>query len=295
MLHRAASTLIMLAPCSAAMAQDSMGAMSHGNGAVMYHAPQWSPDGQWIVVSANVGGDTEIFLVRPDGSARRQLTTNTVADELARWSEDGRRIRFQSDRTGKTASFTMNVDGTDVRPASRDSVISRSPDGAILLFETVRDGRGRLYTMSAARTDAREIRTARHAEQGSFSPDGRTIVFEQRDSMHEGIRESEIIVARPDGSDPRVVSKGTDPQWSRDGKLILFKIWDSATQHLWISIVAPDGSGFRRLAPGVHPSWSPDNSQIAFMSDRKDGGADIWIINRDGKHARCITCKAPFR
>jgi hypothetical protein len=31
------------------------------------------------------------------------------------------------------------------------------------------------------------------------------------------------------------------------------------------------------------------------MQDRLDGGADIWIMNRDGSDAHCVTCKAPFR
>jgi len=42
-------------------------------------------------------------------------------------------------------------------------------------------------------------------------------------------------------------------------------------------------------------SWSPNNRQIAFMQDPPDGGADIWIMNRDGSDARCVTSKAQFQ
>ena len=84
----------------------------------------------------------------------------------------------------------------------------------------------------------------------------------------------------------RVVASGTDPKWSRDGRLILFKTWDDASQQLWISTVTAEGTNLRKLAPGVHPSWSPDNTQIAFMRDRADGGADIWLIGLDGKGTR---------
>jgi Tol biopolymer transport system component len=269
-------------------------AMTHGGG-VMYHAPQWSPDGQWIVASTNRDGDTEVVLIRPDGSGLRQLTRNTVPDDMARWSRDGRRVLFQSDRSGSTAQYSMNPDGSDVRPEPLDSVSSRSPDGKTLLFEAVREGRGRLYLMTSARTNAREIATARHAEQGSFSPDGEWIVLEQRNAMHEDIARSEIVVARPDGSQPRVIATGTDPSWSPDGRLILFKTWDEPTNSLWISTVSPSGAGFRRLARGVHPNWSPDGARIAYMSDRDDGGADVWIMNRDGSAARCLTCGPPFR
>ena len=149
--------------------------------------------------------------------------------------------------------------------------------------------------MSSSRTNVREIAVAGHAEQGSFSPDGRSIVYEQRAAMHDDIPKSHIVVARADGSEPKVVASGTDPSWSRDGQLILFKTLDEATQQLWISTVSPTGEGLRRLTPGVHPTWSPDGSRIAYMRDRDDGGTDIWIMNRNGGAGRCLTCLAPFR
>ena len=285
----------ILASISIASAQHPPGGMTHAPGTIMYHAPTWSPDGSWILASANRDGDTEIYLVRADGGELRQLTRNTVADDIARWSDDGRRVVFESARGGTTETYSMNSDGSDVRPAARDSVISRSADGRTLLFESVRDGRGRLFIMSTDRTNVREVATARHAEQGSFSPDGRRIVFEQRDAMHEEIRASQIVVASPDGREPRVVANGTDPSWSRDGRSILFKTWDEGSRTLWIATVSPVGSEFRRLAPGVHPHWSPDGARIAFMRDRDDGGADIWVMARDGADARCLTCRAPFR
>jgi Tol biopolymer transport system component len=269
--------------------------MSHVGGGIMYHAPQWSPDGLWLLVSANLDGDTEIYLIRADGSARRQLTRNTVPDDIARWSTDGRRVLFESARSGARAQYSMNLDGSDVRPEPPDSVVSRSPDGTTLLFESVRGGRGHLFLMTSSRTNVREISTAGHAEQGSFSPNGRSIVFEQRAEMHRDISKSNIVVADPDGSGANVIASGTDPSWSRDGQSILFKTWDERTQTLWISTVSPTGTGMRRLAQGVHPNWSPDGSRIAYMHDRDDGGSDIWIMDRDGSKAACLTCKPPFR
>jgi Tol biopolymer transport system component len=269
--------------------------MTHPGGAVMYHAPQWSRDGRWLLVTANRDGDSEVYLVRADGGELRQLTHNSASDDIARWSPDGSRILFESDRSGAQAQYSMRLDGTDVRPEPIDSVVSRSPDGKTLLFESVREERGQLFLMTEARTNVRRIATARHAEQGSFSPDGSRIVFEQRSAMHDDIPHSQIVVAHPDGSEAHVAATGTDPSWSPDGGLILFKTPDDATHQLWISTVSADGTGLRRLAPGVHPDWSPDGTRIVYMRDRRDGGADIWIMNRDGGNGRCLTCTAPFR
>src|SRR5687767_13840310 len=66
---------------------------------VMYHFPQWSPDGQWILVSADVGGDSDLYLLSPrPGVPPKRLTDNTAADDHGRWIENGRRILFASDR-----------------------------------------------------------------------------------------------------------------------------------------------------------------------------------------------------
>ena len=270
----------------------ALGSMHASPGMVMYHAPQWSPDGQWILVSANRERDMEIYLIRADGGAIRQLTHNE-SDDLARWSDDGQRILIESTQAGVAKWTSMKPDGSDVRPFTPDSVISRSPDGHTLLFESVRDGRGRLFLMTSARTNPREIATARHAEQGSFSPDGKLIVFEQRNTMHDDVPHSQIVVARPDGSDSKFVAVGTDPSWSKDGSLILFKAPDDKTNTLWVSTVAPNGNGQRRLAPGVHMQYSPDGRRIVFMRDSADGNAHVWIMNADGTGATCVSCRLP--
>jgi Tol biopolymer transport system component len=266
--------------------------MHSGAGMVMYHAPQWSPDGQWILVAANRERDMEIYLIRADGSAIRQLTHNE-SDDLARWSDDGQRVLVESSHAGRSKWVSMKPDGSDVRPFTPDSVVSRSPDGTTLLFESVRDGRGRLFLMTSARTNAREIATARHAEQGSFSPDGKSIVFEQRNAMHDDVPHSQIVVSRPDGSESKVVAVGTDPSWSKDGSVILFKAPDDKTNKLWVSTVSPNGGGEKRLAPGVHMQWSPDGRRIVFMRDGEDGSAHVWVMNADGTGAACISCRLP--
>ncbi|MSQ03202.1 MAG: tolB protein precursor protein [Myxococcales bacterium] len=47
--------------------------------------PAWSPDGAWLVFSSTRSGDRDLWLVRPDGTDLRQLTTREGADWLPRW------------------------------------------------------------------------------------------------------------------------------------------------------------------------------------------------------------------
>jgi Tol biopolymer transport system component len=183
----------LLLGANPAAAQKPNSGTSHMGGGIMYHAPHWSPDGRFLLVSANLDDDAEIYRIRADGTALRQLKRNMVSDDMARWSADGQRMLFESERSGAAAQYSMNLEGGDVRPERPDSVVSRSPDGATLLFESVRGGHGRLFLMTSSRTNAREIPTAGHAEQGRFSPDGRWIVFEQRAEMHRDIPKSHIV------------------------------------------------------------------------------------------------------
>ena len=281
--------LLVVTWASAAAAQHA-----HG-GSVMYHAPRWSPDGQWILASANIDGDSEVYLIRADGRELKQLTRNSYPDDGPRWSHDARRIVFMSMRPDGHAQLSMAIDGSGVRTEPRDSVTSRSPDGRTLLVESMRNGRGQLYAVNADRTGARLVSRDRHAEQGAFSPDGRLIAYEERDAAHEEIERSQIIVVSADGTEPRVIATGTDPSWSPDGQSILFKAFDETSRQLWVATVNPTGGALQRLALGVHPEWSPDGRRIVSMRDRADGGADIWIMNRDGSGARCLTCEKPFR
>ena len=61
-VHIAVATRVVTAQAQSAM--PGMGGTHAAPGMVMYHAPQWSPDGHWILVSANRERDMEIYLIR---------------------------------------------------------------------------------------------------------------------------------------------------------------------------------------------------------------------------------------
>ncbi|MBT7428926.1 MAG: hypothetical protein HN783_03850, partial [Ilumatobacter sp.] len=54
----------------------------------------WSPDGEWIVYTKDVGGTTRnptthLWAISVDGTQRRQLTSGEFSDRLPNWSPDG--------------------------------------------------------------------------------------------------------------------------------------------------------------------------------------------------------------
>lgn len=68
--------------------------------------PSWSPNGKWLAFVSNEGLDSkqrqnsDIWVMAPDGSLVRQLTTNGSQDDGPAWSADGQFIYFRSNRGG---------------------------------------------------------------------------------------------------------------------------------------------------------------------------------------------------
>jgi TolB protein len=90
--------------------------------------PVWSPRGDRIAFAGFETGDFEIYTIRPDGSALRQLTHTHGSDAHPVWSPDGQWLAFCSSRAGFKDEhlysreiqpygdiFVMRADGTDLR------------------------------------------------------------------------------------------------------------------------------------------------------------------------------------
>lgn len=98
--------------------------------------PRWSPDGRWIaywVRSDN--GSNQIFVMRPDGSARRQLTFGNSPALHPAWSPDGSQIVFAGNRDLWVVPI---AGGTPERLTNDPAFVAHapvwSPDGSTVAF-----------------------------------------------------------------------------------------------------------------------------------------------------------------
>jgi len=60
--------------------------------------PSYSPKGDWVAIQSYQGGTFHIWLMHPDGTGMRQLTTGHGDDREPMFSPDGKTVAFSSDR-----------------------------------------------------------------------------------------------------------------------------------------------------------------------------------------------------
>jgi len=124
------------------------------------------------------------------------------------------------------------------------------------------------------RYPVRQISKEMHQEGfPCWSPDGKTLVFEDVEPEHYGL----FKVAAEGGSPVRFTSFiGEHPKWSPDGQYIVF----DADFGNSIKLISSHGGRPVRIVPesfhvskGGNPIWSPDGSRIALKADYV-----VWIL-----------------
>jgi Tol biopolymer transport system component len=119
-------------------------------------SPAWSLDGSRIAFESTRDGNSEIYVMRADGSGITRLTHRMANDYDPAWSPDGSKIAFDSKPPGCCGNFDiylMNADGSAVTRLTRDphddSGPAWSPDGSRIVFDSDRSGKTEIYLMNS--------------------------------------------------------------------------------------------------------------------------------------------------
>ena len=237
-------------------------------------------------------GKDQIFVMKPDGSDHRALTTKDSLDPV--WSPDGTKLAFLDH---EQRLLVMNADGSGKRVVSEehpfpaeDDIASWSPDGKQLVFGAKLDtGADHLFVVNADGTGKRSLGV--RGDGPDWSPDGKRIAFVDGEGL--------IAVIGPNGRGLRRLTDfgctSDPPRWSPDGKKIaIIASVDCGLTASPIAVMNPDGSGMRTFtqAKGYYgsPSWSPNGRQIVYSRGAEFAAlGDLYIADADGSHVRRLT------
>jgi dipeptidyl aminopeptidase/acylaminoacyl peptidase len=237
--------------------------------------PQLSPDGDWVLytlTSADAAADrrdSDVWVVKFDGTERRRLTGSAENENAPRWSPDGRYISFLSSRSGGKAKGTqvwvMERAGGEAWQltglSGRIQDYSWSPDATRLLL---------VYRDEPVEESGRSARPI-VVDQYQFKRDGQGYLTgnaRSRIYVYDiAARKAEALTADGDYDE-------SNPEWSPDGRQVAFVSNHDPnrdrTRNADVFVVdAKPGSKSRQLTTwagndGGSLAWSPDGTLIAF-------------------------------
>ena len=180
-----------------------------------------------------------------------------------------------------------------------------SADGEWVYFASTRLGQGKI-NIWRMRTHGRggltkitDSPSSRYDSDPALSPDGKTLAYT---SLLLGSAVPQIWTANADGTLPTQIRQGRNPQWSPDGKRILFVAPDTkGKDKIWV--MDADGSNPTQMTVGdqsdQYPVWTPSGKRIIFASDaafneENERNFDIWVMNADGTDKTQLTVNGSY-
>lgn len=260
-----------------------------------------SDGGQRIAYVAASDRGFDLFTVRPDGTARRQLT-HLGHVTAPGWSPDHRRLAFFAQSSFWKATLWVTRDKHPnphrVGVAAAAQAVSWSPDGRRLLWAGAAHGDEALVVYDV-RTGTRRtigLHGWYNAQSPSWSPDGRRIVLSA--ATPNGEKPQVAVVPVAGGTPHKVINlPGSleEPSWSADGRRISLT-WTYLGRSSVLS-TTPTGRFIQVIARSPRlqraADWSPSGRRLALYSDGPywvpaNTRSGLWTLDPDGRHAHFI-------
>ena len=273
--------------------------------------PAWSRDGKFIAYHcARSGG---IWLIPALGGARRQLTDFGCHPA---WSQDGKLIAFQSESlhemiqpfASSATIWIVSVEDDNPRqitqagyPVGGHLFPSWSPDGKHIAFLDGDAESMQIWSIAVTGEQLTLVTPGQSFTKADlvWAPDGSGIFY----AMGTMLLKQPVSpdTGAPIGEPFKVVDLGAtvlrSPTISADGVRIAYSAW-TAKSNLWSIRLSPIShepvGGPTALTNELNsrnglPCFSPDGKEIAFTSERRGEGYQLWLINAAGNNPTQLT------
>jgi Tol biopolymer transport system component len=221
---------------------------------------RWSPDGTMLAFAAIDDRDTNLKVVKVDGTGERTLGlmfSNGNTYDRPSWSPDSKSLAYARVVNGGAGPnpwslHVVQLDGSDrtLLSAPAGHAPMWSPVGTLIVSGVqTPEGAVDLFTVDSASGQAVQV-THKGAQFPVWSPDGTKIAYTV---FKDGT--PRLVVANRDGSSPVVIADDVIwyPTWSPDGALVLAAFRNGETR----AYPFGGGSPVVTIAKAQWPSWQP--------------------------------------
>lgn len=209
----------------------------------------WTPEGQIIYVS-QASGTGELWIVKPDGAGKKQLTFDGVNKAWPAVTADGRYVVYTAIEKGVLSIWRRNLDGTNPKQLA-DIKLGNfpecSPDGKWVVFSSSASG---LWKVPIDGGTPVQLSQNRLARRPAISPDGKLIACRYRE--------------RPDAPD----------------QLALFPF--AGGEPIKVFAVPPTIDEYSRVL------WTPDGKGLAYVN-KQGNASNLWVQPLDGSSPQQLT------